>query len=390
MLPPILEIYVVWHPKDTAGASIAAAIVDHFHGTPFTGLIGGAIEVLVRTEPWDASGVPRPLPLNDGDLPHGLERSAYIAIVPLIGNEMAMAVGGDDAWRVYAERMRNEAAAQKGVASVFPYTLNDGAMNGTDVGAILGGFQRVGAADPEVEGEDAISLLCRDLTQGLAQELSSDEGDRLQVFISHTKHARKGDEEDTRKAVDLVRDTIAKTRLRDFFDMSDLQPGRDWDKTLRDNAATSALLAIRTDLYPSREWCQREVRISNESGMPVIFMDAPGPGEERGSFLMDHVPRIPVGKTNGEWNKADVYRALNALVDESLKRVLWRRQKELSEKGGEMAVGRWAPHAPEPVTLLAWLSDRMLPVLRSRRRNTSWFFIPTHRSVRTRDSCSIA
>lgn len=33
MLPPVLEIYVVWHPEDTAGASISQEFLDHFHGT---------------------------------------------------------------------------------------------------------------------------------------------------------------------------------------------------------------------------------------------------------------------------------------------------------------------------------------------------------------------
>ena len=48
MLPPVLEIYVVWHPGDGAGAVTAEDFVQHFHGTPFTGLIGGAVEELLR------------------------------------------------------------------------------------------------------------------------------------------------------------------------------------------------------------------------------------------------------------------------------------------------------------------------------------------------------
>jgi hypothetical protein len=42
MLPPVLEIYVVWHPDDAAGKTAADQIVAHFHGTLFSGLIGGA------------------------------------------------------------------------------------------------------------------------------------------------------------------------------------------------------------------------------------------------------------------------------------------------------------------------------------------------------------
>lgn len=86
------------------------------------------------------------------------------------------------------------------------------------------------------------------------------------------------------------------------------------------------MLALRTDLYSSREWCQREVVIAKTHGMPVIMMDAIGTGEERGSFLMDHMPRIAVRKADGCWQRQDVYRALNLLVDECLRHTMrpWR------------------------------------------------------------------
>ncbi len=74
--------------------------------------------------------------------------------------------------------------------------------------------------------------------------------------------------------------------------------------------------------------------------------------ENRGSFLMDHLPVIACHP--GERHAA-VERALNRLVDESLKGCLWREQSVyLREHGFD-----WLPaHAPEPVTLLAWLESR--------------------------------
>jgi hypothetical protein len=89
--------------------------------------------------------------------------------------------------------------------------------------------------------------------------------------------------------------------------------------------------------------------------MPVVILDGLGYAEERGSFLMDHVPRTPV-RTNGtEWSRRDVYRSLNILVDECLKRALWKRQHELSKDRPDLRIAWWAPHAPEPLTLVNWL-----------------------------------
>ena len=63
MLPPVLDVYVIYHPLDTRGTDITAALVQHFHGTAFSGLLGGGIEVYVRTSGWRSQAdAPRPIP----------------------------------------------------------------------------------------------------------------------------------------------------------------------------------------------------------------------------------------------------------------------------------------------------------------------------------------
>lgn len=366
MLPPVLEIYVVWHPGDPSGKELAETILGHFHGTPFTGLIGGAVEVFVRSGGWtSAIDAPRPIPFANGDQSCGVEQSEFVAIVPLMGTELANAVEKRaSAWSAYMEAIVAARTKSPEKIAIFPYQLDTGVLDHTRLATLFGGIQRIAPSQPEGDGESQKSLLCRDLSQGIAQAFAQQNGHRLTVFVSHTKRSHPGDEEDTEGIVELVRQVIARTRLREYFDASDLQPGSNWDDELRRNAAQSALLAIRTDLYPSREWCQREIRIAKQSGMPVIIMDAPGPGEERGSFLMDHVPRLTVSKVDGLWSKQDVYRALNRLVDECLKRVLWLHQERLANAGQEVAVSWWAPHAPEPLTVLDWLA--------AQRRDKRW------------------
>lgn len=45
LIPPILEVFVLWHPEDAAGRRVADTLLEHFHGTAFDGLVGGAVEV---------------------------------------------------------------------------------------------------------------------------------------------------------------------------------------------------------------------------------------------------------------------------------------------------------------------------------------------------------
>src|SRR5947199_10580396 len=107
MLPPVLEIYIVWHPGDRAGKVAAEQIVRHFHGTLFSGLIAGAVEIYVRSEGWRAAGdAPRPIPLLGDPPPNGVAQAEITAIVPVLGNEFATAVqSGTGSWHGYASRL---------------------------------------------------------------------------------------------------------------------------------------------------------------------------------------------------------------------------------------------------------------------------------------------
>jgi hypothetical protein len=362
MLPPIIEVYVVWHPGDEQGADTAKAIFEHFmQGPTFSGVVGGGVQVSFRSAPWEGAGAPpRPVYSEANPAPNGIRPARFVAVVPLLGTELAASVEAtDSAWQAYIASIRATQEAAPGQFGVFPYLLSKGATDSTRLGGIFGKYQFVAAGQPAQNGEDTHSMLCRDLTQGIAQLISPDEMDRLTAFISHTKRHSYVEGEDVDALVGLVREVIGNTRLREYFDANDLQPGTDWDAALTQNAGTSAMLAIRTDLYSSRTWCQREVLIAKTHGMPVIMMDAIGFGEERGSFLMDHVPRVAVRKLDGRWQKKDVYRALNLLVDECLKRALWMHQSVLARERPELDVAWWAPHAPEPLTLSHWINARI-------------------------------
>lgn len=355
MLPPVLEIYVVWHPGDLEGTAIADEIIAHFHGTAFTGLIGGAVEVFVRSSGWRTQlDAPRAIPLPGSPPPNGVAPARYTIIVPLLGNELASAVQtAGSAWDLFLQTFVDSQRSEPALVQVLPYRIDHGATEGTRLGGLLGGYQAFAGTETDPDVDPPANCRCRELSQAITQFLSDKK--RLTAFISHTKRSSPTDDADVSALVQLVRNVIGTTHLQSFFDASDLQPGCDWDEELRKHASASALLAVRTDLYPSRSWCQREVLLAKQNGMPVITLDAIGQGEERGCFLMDHVPRVPIRVEAHTWSRRDVYRALNVLVDECLKRALWSRQRELAEARPELGVSWWAPHAPEPVTLINWL-----------------------------------
>lgn len=347
MLPPVLEIFVVWHPFDDVGEIVARDLVEHFHGTVFTGLIGGAVDVYVRSEGAAGPGsVPLAIPMP-GDPPlRGVSPAGYVAVVPVLGPELAREVEQPESpWLPY---LRSFAGHRD--AKVFPLLAMDRRSLG-QLGQVFDGPQDLGSVFGW--GETWATHWRRDLVQALTQFVSGSDA-QLEVFISHTRQTVR-EVSSSVALTRLVRTVISDTRLGQFFDVNSLQSGEDWRRGLRENAARKPMLALRTDRYASRAWCQEEVTLAKTHGAPLVVLDALHAGEDRGSFLMDHVPRALVRHQGGDWSRQDVENGLAVLVDESLKRALWRAQQALAAGLPELAVDWWAPHAPEPVTLTAWL-----------------------------------
>lgn len=89
MFPPIVEIYVVWHPGDRVGSTIADEFVQHFHGTRFAALMGGAAEVYPRSQGDRREGAPQPIPFPGAPPANRLAVAQFVAVVPVLGEEFA-------------------------------------------------------------------------------------------------------------------------------------------------------------------------------------------------------------------------------------------------------------------------------------------------------------
>lgn len=347
MIPPVLDVFVLWHPDDEDGAKVLGWLSEHFHSAAFSGLAGGAVEVYGRSEAWDRQfGAPRPLGI-DVSVAGVLPRAQFNAIVPVMGINLIRAVRNDPSWAAYLE----DVARLDGVKGVGIYPLRVAGTNvtGTALAVLLGSIQAL----PD-ESMSSKQTFARELGQAITQDLDAGRGleeHRIRVFVSHTKHdSLEESDQDGPALFEAVRQVIARTRLASFFDAQDLQSGAQWKRELDAHAADCALLMVRTDKYAGREWTQREVLTAKRHDVPIVGMYALTEGEERGSFLMDHVPSVPCNVADPH---SDIESALNRLVDEALKRALWKAQAVyLGEHGFD-----WMPvHSPEPVTLAPWLA----------------------------------
>ncbi|MCQ3811783.1 MAG: toll/interleukin-1 receptor domain-containing protein [Acidimicrobiia bacterium] len=346
----MLDIYVVWHPDDIEGDEIARQVIEHFHGTPYVGLVGGSVEVYTRSVSWGPdSGTPRPIPPVEPQ-PQGLTSPLFSAVVLLVGVELLRAVEDQSSgWRDYLSEIV-EARNQINNVGVFPALMVDWSRN-DQLGEVLAGIQTL---PPSSTNDTAV--LCREISQQITQMIGDPLGGRLTVFISHTKeHSQTEDAAWARDLVDRVRTRIGNTHLQEFFDESDLHPGSDFEEKLDNNAASNSLLALRTGLYAGRDWCQREFLTAKQAGMPIVALNATRLSEERGSFLLDHVPVVGYQDGDEDAKNRSIDTALNLLVDRALRYSLWNlQQNDLRSLGID-----WAPpEAPEPATLIPWLLER--------------------------------
>lgn len=350
--PPILEIYVLWHPDDTIGSSITDWLIEHFHGSAYAGLAGGAVEVYTRTTGWtDPTGPPRPLPFME-PLPADLPPGQITVVIPVLGRAMARAVRDHADWRAYLEAVfdaddDSSPEGRTGVA-VLPLPAPGADLSGSSLTTIA---SRLQALPKSAAGSPTI--LAREVAQAIAQRVArsftdADLDRRITVFISHTKHAA-GPGDDPHRILATVHEVLQSTHLDSFFDAHDIQVADDWEETLDAESARRAMLMVRTDNYASRGWTQREVLAAKRHDIPIVSLYAVSHEEQRGSFLMDHVPVVACPPDD---ERQAIERALNRLVDEALKRALWLIQGSYLKRDGF----DWLPvHAPEPVTLAAWL-----------------------------------
>lgn len=317
--PTVLDIIVVWHPDDhDHGEEVYKELFEHYHSDSFAGLAGGAIEVFGFSESLDGqNGAPPAIKTADGVIGGGpalpARASEHTMILPVISRHLIRAsMGAASPWRTYlkelltAQKSSSAQGSRVRVLPVLPPRTPDYSCAPMIAGLLGRQGLMTGALSSLTVGSDAGSVvahgqLTRDLGQTLIQDLlrDPDADERLQVFVSHSRaDIPAADLADIVPTGPVARvQTIAgRTKLRAFVDVNDLQPGQDWIKDIEDNARRGALLMVRTDHYASREWTQWEVLAAKSAGMPVVCLSALSEGEQRGSFLLDHVPTVAYPK----------------------------------------------------------------------------------------------
>ncbi|MBC2696753.1 MAG: TIR domain-containing protein [ANME-2 cluster archaeon] len=137
----------------------------------------------------------------------------------------------------------------------------------------------------------------------------------LKIFLSHAKDGKQGI-----KLAKALKNFIDNSSMRNFFDATDIAPGYQFDNEIIDHIKESTIIAIHSDPYSSRYWCQREILCAKENHRPIVAVDCLEEFEDR---RFPHAANIPGVHVNiGEYTepgKKDLLRIVSVALLETIR-----------------------------------------------------------------------
>ena len=336
-----LVVYVVWHPGFGEGGLIAEAVREHFRRRIFENVSGGTgVSVIYRFA--EAEGTSAPLSIS-------LSEAETTAIVVLMDSNLASA----DAWVEYVRELIDRTDRTGLGTRLFPVSID------ADVMGSLGLAEQAlrwdtWSGSSEQRQQQLVGKLtyefCRMLRHYLehlrrpaeAQDALERYLRKVQIFLSHSKHDERG-----AQIAFAVRDRIhGHHSLSSFFDVHDIPAGLRFNEVLLHQVRVSAVVAIHTDSYSSREWCRREVIEAKLWNVPLVVANCISNLDDRSFPYLGNVPVIRLDDREEE--RIDF--VVDRLIDEVLKDFLWRCQVELHRPELPDSV-MFMPRPPELISL---------------------------------------
>lgn len=190
---------------------------------------------------------------------------------------------------------------------------------------------------------------------------------KVQIFLSHSKH-----DDDGERIATIVREALHDAQgFSSFFDVKDIPTGTRFDRVLLAQVRVSAVVAIHTDSFSSREWCRREIIEAKRHSVPLVVANCIQDADERGFPYMGNIPIIRMDPVL--LDRIDT--VVGRLLDEVLKDFLWRCRTEMvNREGASDAV--FLPRPPELISLAGLVGEAhaeatlVYPIPRSARKNS--------------------
>ena len=344
-----LRLHVLWAPSGqgsaAAGARLARACGERLDAVGMVrDGIGFRVPVRQRSVPWQpASDAVTPRKINLADSRSNIVIAVYDDVM-----------SARPAWAQYLNEIQS-AAAQRGGRDLLIMLLmtSDKAPPNAwaDIQAIRAPPPVASAPDVEPDWPGwlrrvMLDILARAIDQGVT---AADENPKkIRVFLSHAK----ADGENAALLIEGFRRVKPDQRINSidmFFDSSDTLAGTRYDAQFRCAIEQGVFLALVTDAYHTRRWCQWELLLAKERQRPIVIWDRSQRGILRSFPYFGNVPvvRARDAHSNEPPEDAEIEELLLALLLEALRIQVWK------DYAGERIAAQMACSGLGKVALLA-------------------------------------
>jgi hypothetical protein len=177
------------------------------------------------------------------------------------------------------------------------------------------------------------------LTNSIRRHLSSKgQQQREPIFISHAKADGRIVAE---RVIAYIEDPQNGLKLDTFYDALQLEAGEEWKQGLEHGAATGSLLALVSDAYDTRPWCNQEILWAKEHRRPILLVDV---GRRRVGRSFPYAGNVPVMAESMN-DAASIEAALLELLSEALRCDIFTAEVEEATRADRKAIAM--PRPPE-------------------------------------------
>lgn len=217
---------------------------------------------------------------------------------------------GREPWKKYIEEIANPNAT-----SIVPVAID---KLGLGHGGSLANKNCIRVYDWPAENKDlhAIVSLAHEIYRYGCVLINPDDASKSSSITLFLSHAKAGD---TGKLhAEEIKKFIDNTNMGRFFDSTEISPGFPFDQEIEKNVKNSTLVAIESDAYSARYWCQREILCAKKYDRPIVVVNSLNDYEDRIFPAASNVPCVHVSPDT-PINSRDILRILSAAILETVR-----------------------------------------------------------------------
>lgn len=238
------------------------------------------------------------------DSPNALAKKNIIFIFTSVNTN------GRENWRKYVERLPASPST-----TIVPIAIDN---NGLAHKGSLAGANCIRVYDWPTDNADlyAIVSLAHEIYRYGCLSINPDDLGKtssITIFLSHAKAGDTG-----RLHSEEIKKFLDNSNLNRFFDSTEISPGFQFDQEIEKSVKKSTLVAIESDAYSSRYWCQREILCAKQHNRPIVVVNSLNDYEDRIFPAASNVPCVHVSSET-PLSQRDILRILSAAILETVR-----------------------------------------------------------------------